>query len=84
MTVNELIEQLQAMQASGKGDTEVAFAYNYGDYWNTQVSVTVDQVDTATVKYSDYHSMDKVVEPEDEDTGEAIVAEGIRTVVMLG
>lgn len=86
MTVNELIEQLQAMQSNGNGEMEVQFAYNYGDYWRTQVAATIDTVDTAQVKYSDYHSMDKVVDQErfDEDDGEVVVAEDTRTVVMLG
>lgn len=84
MTVTDLIAQLQALQADGHGETEVAFAYNYGDYWNTQVAATVERLEPAAVEYSLYHSMDKVVEQEEDEDGEIIVAEDTRTVILLG
>jgi hypothetical protein len=83
MNVRELREMLQELEAQGKGEMEVQTSYNYGDYWRTQVAQGVDTVEEATVTYSEYHSMDKVVDAEDDD-GEAVAAEGTRTVVMLG
>lgn len=82
MNVTQLREMLQDLEAQGKGEIEVAFSYNYGDYWRTSVAATVHTVEEATVKYSEYHSMDKVVEDDADDEG--AVPEGARTVVMLG
>ena len=58
MTVKELIESLEGFDPN----MEVKFAYNYGDYWRTQVASNVEYVDEGQVKYSDYHRMDKVVD----------------------
>lgn len=81
MKVAELIEMLQ----SENPDAEVHFSYNYGDHWRTQVAPTVDRVNEQVVTHSAYHSMDKVVEDEedcyDEDTGD--YAKGVRRVVVL-
>jgi len=84
MQVKELIEMLQGMDQ----DAEVHFAYNYGDHWRTEVAPKVDRVDVGAVVYSDYHRMDKMVENEydtefDEETGEEIVDETLRRVVVL-
>jgi hypothetical protein len=83
MNVTQLREMLEDLEAQGKGEMEVLTSYNYGDYWRTQVAQGVDAVEEATVVYSEYHSMDKVVDTEDDD-GEAVAAEGTRTVIMLG
>jgi hypothetical protein len=83
MNVTQLREMLEDLEAQGKGEMEVLTSYNYGDYWRTQVAQGVDSVEEATVVYSEYHSMDKVVDAEDDD-GEAVAAEGTRTVIMLG
>ena len=70
MKVAELIELLQMENP----EAEVHFSYNYGDYWRTQVAPTVDSVEVGRVKYSSYHSMDKVVdEDEDEETQEVVL-----------
>jgi hypothetical protein len=85
MNVTQLREMLQELEAQGKGEMEVQTSYNYGDYWRTQVAQCVDSVEEATVVYSEYHSMDKVVEfdeQEDEDYG--VVPEGARAVIILG
>ena len=83
MQVKELIEMLQDMDQ----DAEVHYAYNYGDYWKTEVAPAVSMVDTGAVVYSDYHRMDKIVENDegdfDEETGEEIVDETLRRVVVL-
>jgi len=83
MQVKELIEQLQDMNP----EAEVHFAYNYGDHWRTEVAPAVDRVDTGAVVYSEYHRMDKIVENDDsdfdEETGEEIVNETLRRVVVL-
>ena len=83
MQVKELIEILEGMNQ----DAEVHFAYNYGDHWRTEVAPKVDRVDEGSVVYSDYHRMDKMVENDDtdfdEETGEEIVDETLRRVVVL-
>jgi hypothetical protein len=64
-------------------NAEVHFAYNYGDHWRTQVAPKISEVFEGTVRYSEYHRMDKLVEVDyDEETGG--YKEGVRTVVMLG
>ena len=83
MQVKDLIEMLQEMDA----DMEVHFAYNYGDHWRTEVAPAVGRVDEGAVVYSEYHRMDKIVENDDsdfdEETGEEIVDETLRRVVVL-
>jgi hypothetical protein len=82
MKVSELIELLEQQNP----DAEVHFSYNYGDHWRTQVAPEVDSVETGMVEYSDYHSMDKVVDSEDDvyddETGE--LNSDVRKVVILG
>jgi len=83
MLVKELIEMLGGMNQ----DAEVHYAYNYGDHWRTEVAPKIDSVDVGSVVYSDYHRMDKMVENDDsdfdEETGEEIVDETLRRVVVL-
>lgn len=82
MQVKELIEMLGYMDQ----EAEVHFAYNYGDHWRTRVAPCVDDVTEGVVTHSAYHSMDKIVDDEedcyDEDTGD--LAAGVRKVVVLG
>ncbi len=81
MNVAQLIEELKYFPQ----DAEVHFSYNYGDHWRTQVAPTVDRVEEGCVKYSDYHSMDKVVDEEDfdyDENGEPI--QFGKQVVILG
>ena len=71
MNVKELIEQLRTYP----NDMEVMFAYNYGDYWKTEVAAPVSGVTNNEVTYSEYHRMDKVVDYDaerelDEEEGE--------------
>jgi len=63
MTVKELIESLQDFDPN----MEVKFAYNFGDYWGTEVANNVTEIDEGQVRYSDYHRMDKVVDDIDEE-----------------
>ncbi len=79
MQVYQLIEQLEYLDANA----EVHFSYNYGDHWNTNVAPTVDQVSMGVVKYSAYHSMDKLMDENEmyEDEGDF---EGTRRVVVIG
>jgi hypothetical protein len=83
MLVRDLIEMLEGCDA----DMEVHFAYNYGDHWRTEVAPAVGRVDEGAVVYSEYHRMDKIVENDDsdfdEETGEEIVDETLRRVVVL-
>jgi hypothetical protein len=79
MQVKELIEMLSYLDQNA----EVHFSYNYGDHWRTQVAPSVDRVDLALVKYSEYHRMDKLMDEDDmyEDEGDY---EGTRRVVVIG
>jgi hypothetical protein len=83
MNVRDLIECLEGMDP----EAEVHFAYTYGDHWRTEVAPKVDRVDEGAVVYSDYHRMDKIVENDDgdfdEETGEELVDETLRRVVVL-
>jgi len=63
MNVAQLILQLQALDP----DADVHFSYNYGDHWRTQVAPTINRVDEGYVEHSDYHRMDKVIDPDDFD-----------------
>ncbi len=81
MNVKELRELLEHMEDEGHAEREVLFAYNYGDHWRTQVAAMIDNCDVGAVKYSSYHSMDKVVDSYDEEGGEE---EGCRRVVIIG
>jgi hypothetical protein len=78
LTVAELIEELKYMPQ----DAVVHFQYNYNDHWRTQVAPGVDSVELGVVKYSDYHRMPKVVEP-DWDDEDADDVEG-NAVVLIG
>jgi len=69
MTVQELINELEQFDP----EMEVHFAYNYGDYWKTIVAPKVSNVDMGLIKHSDYHSMDKVVDEEDETEAKEVV-----------
>lgn len=80
MNVRELREALQALEAQGQGAMDVKFSYNYGDHWSTQVAADIDTIETGLVKYSEYHSMDKVNDSEEEDFS----PEDTRCVVLLG
>jgi hypothetical protein len=83
MQVKELIEMLQGLDP----EAQVHYAYNYGDHWRTEVAPKIDRVDVGAVVYSDYHRMDKIAEHDDsdfdEETGEEIVDETLRRVVVL-
>jgi hypothetical protein len=79
MQVFQLIERLMDLDPNA----EVHFSYNYGDHWRTEVAPTVDTVKEGLVKYSDYHSMDRLMDEDEmiEDEGDF---EGTRRVVVLG
>ena len=72
MIVKELIESLEGFDPN----MEVKFAYNYGDYWGTEVASRIGDIDEGQVRYSDYHRMDKVTDYDDED-------DNIKTVVII-
>lgn len=72
MTVKELIESLEGFDPN----MEVKFAYNYGDYWATEVASNIRDVDEGQIRYSSYHRMDKVTDYDDED-------DNIKTVVII-
>jgi hypothetical protein len=78
MKVSQLIEQLGYMNP----EAEVHFEYGYGDHWRTTVAPKVSSVEMGLVQYSDYHRMDKVVEP-DWDSEDADDVKG-REVVLIG
>jgi hypothetical protein len=70
MTVQQLRDTLDELVQQGNGDMEIKFSYNYGDYWRTTVAEDINNVSEVSVKYSDYHSMDKVVDLSEEDEPE--------------
>ena len=72
MTVKELMESLEGFDPN----MEVKFAYNFGDYWKTEVANNIRDVDEGQVRYSSYHRMDKVTDYDDE-------ADNIKTVVII-
>ena len=85
MTVQELLDQMKELVAGGHADKEVKFAYNYGDHWRTTVAADIDTVSEGTVKYSDYHSMDKIVGDNQYDGNDCEMTPkpGTRTVIIL-
>ena len=76
-TVQDLIDELSGMDPN----LEVHFSYNYGDHWRTEVAPAVRSVDVGIVKYSDYHRMPKVVEPDYDDEDETVDG---KEVVLIG
>jgi hypothetical protein len=78
MKVSQLIEQLQFMDK----DADVHFAYNYGDYWRTEVAPKISRVSEGVVEYSEYHRMDKMANEDYDDEDEATVASQRRVVVL--
>ena len=63
MTVEELMNEWAKLDR----DAEVHCSYNYADYWGTEVSQTISNVSKGAVKYSEYHSMYKIVEVDSDD-----------------
>lgn len=79
ITVADLIAELSAYP----DDMEVRISYNYGDHWNTQVAPEITTVEQVCVEPSDYHSMDVVVDTEDdEETGEPLQAVGKMVLIL--
>ena len=72
------VAELRNMLADFDADMEVRFAYNYGDYWNTEVAADITDADVGQVQYSAYHRSDKVVNPDkyddDDDSINALTA----------
>jgi hypothetical protein len=79
MTVKELREVLADFDA----DMEVRFAYNYGDYWNSEVAADITDADIGQVQYSAYHRSDKVVDPDRDNDDDSINALTAPHVVIL-
>jgi hypothetical protein len=76
MTVQELIEELSNYDSN----MEVKFAYNYGDYWRTEVADDIREIQEENVVYSSYHQTDKVVDMDDERNDDI---EDSKTVLIL-
>ena len=79
MTVKELRDVLADFDA----EMEVRFAYNYGDYWNTEVAADITDADIGQVQYSAYHKSDKVVDPYKDNDDDSINALTAPHVVIL-
>lgn len=70
MTVSELIDILKEYPS----DKQIAFSYNYGDYWKTNVVETIEQIEETSVSWSEYHRMYKLEdEPEEDETNQSFV-----------
>lgn len=83
-TVSELREMLQDLENAGQGELDVVFSYNYGDYWRTTVANVVDSAEEGVIKYSEYHSMNKVVNTEEDEDGESKpLSDKCKTVIIL-
>jgi hypothetical protein len=82
MNVRELREALEALERDGKGDMDVMSTYNYGDYWHTTVAARIDGTAEETVKYSQYHQMDKLVDYDAEEDTSARGSE-FRQVIII-
>ena len=59
---------------------EVKFAYNYGDYWRTDVADDITEVYKGNVVYSSYHQTDKVIDIDEEQYDDV---EDFKTVLIL-
>jgi len=57
----------EAIRNGASDDTPVHFSYNYGDHWRTQVAPAASEAELGMVEYSSYHSMDKLVDEEDDE-----------------
>ena len=79
MKVKTLVELLKHYDQ----DTEVHFAYNYGDHWRTQVAPSVDSVEEGVVEFSDYHRMYKLADQDFEDEEPGNPDENVRRVVVI-
>lgn len=66
MTVKELIEQLKNFDP----DRRVAFSYDYGDHWRSEVAEDPTEVALKECVWSGYHDMYKVVDEGDIDRDE--------------
>lgn len=68
MKVKDLIEALQCISP----ETEVHFAYDYGDHPGSMVAPAVESVSIETIQHSTYHRMDRIVDESDmhEDEGD--------------
>jgi hypothetical protein len=86
-TVNEMIEILQQIAAEGHGELDLMASYNYGDHWRTQVAIGLSGATVESVQHSDYHSMYKVVDVDEEEEysedGTRIEDPTIHNVIML-
>ena len=73
-----LVKDLIAILGNYPEDMEVHMAYGYGDYWRTTVAPKIGSVFEGSVSFSDYHSMDKLLELDDDE-----VDSDSRTVLIL-
>lgn len=76
MKVKDLKRQLSFFD----NEQEVCIAQPSHDYWGTLCAREVDDVSTANVTWSDYHSTNKVV---DDDHIEHYEKEELKNVVLL-
>lgn len=72
MNVNELADLLEELKAQGHGEKSVMFGYDYGDHWHTSVAATLSTSELVFVKYSNYHSMHKVLDEDGNADGHGI------------
>ena len=72
MKAKDLINELKNWDP----DTEVHFAYNYGDHWRTEVAPKIRRVGEGMVAHSEYHQMDKLIEDDSDE-------EDVRRVIVL-
>lgn len=61
MTKKQLIEELSEYP----DNVEVQFSCDFGDYWHTMVAAKITSVSEGQVVWSDYHRMDRYIDPDD-------------------
>ena len=70
MNVREVLEQLKGRDP----DAPVVFEYPSGDYWRRNVVAPVRHVNEDTIVYSEYHSQDTRVLPDEHTTDDTRMA----------
>ena len=77
-TVADLIEMLQDFDPKAK----VVFATNSGDYWNTEVAHSIDEISEGMVSYSERLRMLKT-DDNDDDSNESSDGEADKTIEVI-
>lgn len=75
------VKELKTLLENFDDDSPVYFGYNYGDHWRTEVADAITKARLKNVRYSDYHSMMRVVDESEESSDRP--EEGDKEIVLL-